>query len=224
MHIAIIMDGNGRWAKQRGLPRIRGHQEGINRIRELLEYAPRKGVDVLTLFAFSTENWRRPKEEVGFLFSAFENYLRSSVDDLDKKNIRIKVIGERGNLPKSLVEAISQTEERLKDKSGLTLLIAFNYGGRQEIVSAVKSIIRNNVSVDEINEEVVSQHLFTAGLPDPDLLIRTSGEVRISNFLLWQISYTELYFTPIFWPDFNEQEFDKAIDWFSKRKRRFGGL
>ncbi len=223
-HIAIIMDGNGRWAQAKGLARIKGHQEGIKRIEELIKYAPNKGVKYLTLYAFSTENWQRPKEEVNFLFSIFESYLRSKVKELKEYKIRLKVIGSRENLPPTLISAIEEAEEELSGFDRFFLLIAFNYGGRIEILDAVKKIIAEDISPEDLTEQLFSSFLYTHNIPDPDLLIRTSGEKRISNFLLWQVSYTELYFTDVLWPDFTEQEFDKALAEYQKRRRRFGGL
>ncbi len=223
-HIAIIMDGNGRWAVSRGLPRINGHKEGIKRIEELLRYAPTKGIKYLTLYAFSTENWRRPKEEVGFLFSAFERYLNSRRNDLKENRVRLRVIGERKGLPTNLVRAIETAEKFLADEDGLSLQICFNYGARQELVNAVRAIVRDRLKEGDITEDLFSSYLYTAGIPDPDLIIRTSGEMRLSNFLLWQASYSEFYFTDILWPDFSETEFDKALAEFSNRKRRYGGV
>ncbi len=224
MHVAIIMDGNGRWAQERGLPRIQGHREGVKRVEELVRYAPKKGVRYLTLYAFSTENWRRPKHEREFLFSMFESYLKNKRDELKRNGVQLRVIGVRNNLPKQLVDLIKETEDCLSEGSNLTLQIAFNYGGRSEIVEAVRSIINDGLKDFEVDEGVISRYLFTSGIPDPDLLIRTSGEKRLSNFLLWQSAYTELYFTSVFWPDFTEDEFDKALNEFSQRRRRFGGI
>ncbi len=224
LHVAIIMDGNGRWAENRGLPRIHGHKEGLKRVEELVRYAPGKGVKYLTLYAFSTENWKRPKSEREFLFSMFEFYLKSKRDELKGHGICLKVIGLRRNLPSRLLELVEETENYLSDGTNLFLQIAFNYGGRAEIVEAVKKIIQEKIGPEEIDEKKFEDYLFTAGIPDPDLLIRTSGEKRLSNFLLWQCAYTELYFTSVLWPDFDESEFDKALEEFSKRRRRFGGI
>ena len=223
-HIAIIMDGNGRWALSRGLPRINGHREGIKRIEGLLRYAPSRGIEYLTLYAFSTENWRRPREEVSFLFSAFENYLNTKKGELKKNHIRLRVIGQRKGLPNSLVKAIETAEEFLAKEKGLSLQICFNYGAREEIINAVKAIVRDGTKEEDITEELFSSYLYTAGIPDPDLIIRTSGEMRLSNFLLWQASYSEFYFTDVLWPDFSEEEFERALVKFSNRKRRYGGV
>ncbi len=224
MHVAIIMDGNGRWAERRGLPRIQGHREGLKRVEELVKYAPKKGVRFLTLYAFSTENWRRPPKEREFLFSLFEMYLKQKRDDLKSGGIRLKIIGLRDRLPEHLVSLIEETETYLREGNNLTLQIAFNYGGRAEIVYAVNRLLAEGKAIGRVDEEVFSQYLFTSGVPDPDLLVRTSGEMRISNFLLWQCAYTEFYFTDVLWPDFTEAEFDKALQEFSRRRRRFGGI
>ncbi len=224
MHVAIIMDGNGRWAQKRGFPRIQGHREGLKRVEELIRYAPKKGVRHLTLYAFSTENWRRPRHEREFLFSMFESYLKGKRDELKHNGVQLRIIGLRDNLPENLVDLIKETEDYLSKGSNLTLQIAFNYGGRSEIVKAVKGIINDELKDFEVDERVISRYLFTSGVPDPDLLIRTSGEKRLSNFLLWQSAYTELYFTNVFWPDFTEEEFDKALGEFFQRRRRFGGI
>ncbi len=223
MHVAIIMDGNGRWAQARGLPRIEGHRQGLKRVEELLNYAPGKGVKYLTLYAFSTENWRRPQAEREFLFSMFERYLRDKWKDLAERGVRLRVIGSRNGLPGSLVELIEETENRLASGNRLFLQIAFNYGGRDEIVNAVKRLYEKGLC-EGVDEKTFSEYLYTAGIPDPDLMIRTSGEKRISNFLLWQLAYTELYFTDVLWPDFDQAEFEKALADYSKRRRRFGGI
>ncbi len=223
MHVAIIMDGNGRWAQARGLPRIEGHRQGLKRVEELLRYAPDKGVKYLTLYAFSTENWRRPKAEREFLFSMFERYLKDRWEGLAERGVRLKVIGSRQGLPASLVELIEDTERKLSGGDSLFLQIAFNYGGRDEIVRAIRDLHEKGLCQD-VDEKIFAEYLYTAGIPDPDLMIRTSGEKRISNFLLWQLAYTELYFTDVLWPDFDEAEFEKALADYSKRRRRFGGI
>lgn len=228
-HIAIIMDGNGRWAEARGLPRTFGHREGVKRVKEIVKAAQELGIKVLTIFAFSTENWNRPKEEIDMLMRFLENYLKSNAKDLKKKNIRLNVIGRRDRIPARLTKEIEHTIKSTKDNSGFILNLALDYGGRFEIINAVKSIAkkaRGDLSFDiaKITEEYFSQHLYTNNLPDPDLLIRTSGEERISNFMLWQLSYTELYFPEKFWPDFKKRDLEEAIELFNKRKRRFGRI
>jgi undecaprenyl diphosphate synthase len=222
------MDGNGRWAKEKGLPRSAGHRAGINRIKEVIKAASELGIRVVTLFAFSTENWARPEKEVNLLMRALNNYLDSQIKELVKNNIRFKVIGREKPIPQYLLVKINKTEERTKDNTGLTLVLALNYGSRQEIIDAVKkftgSVIKGEVNSDDLDTETFANYLYTAGLPDPDLLIRTSGEMRISNFLLWQLSYTELYFPRKYWPDFGKEDLEKAIDIYQKRERRFGRI
>lgn len=228
-HIAIIMDGNGRWAEARGLPRAFGHREGIKRVKEIVKGAQELGIKVLTIFAFSTENWDRPKEEIDMLMRFLENYLKSSAKDLKKKNIRLNVMGRRDRIPARLTKEIEHTIKSTKDNSGFILNLALDYGGRFEIINAVKTITkkaREDISfdIDKLTEEYFSRYLYTNNLPDPDLLIRTSGEERISNFMLWQLSYTELYFPEKFWPDFKKRDLEEAIELFNKRKRRFGRI
>ncbi len=228
LHIAIIMDGNGRWAQQRGLPRIKGHEKGINNVREILKAAKNLGVKILTLFCFSTENWKRPKKEVDFLMKKFEYFLKKERKNLKKEKIRLKVIGNIKKLPLSLQKEIKKTQDYTSLCDEFILNLAINYGGRDEIIQATKKIIKDvekkRLNPEEINEETFKNYLYTKDIPDPDLLIRTSGEMRISNFLLWQLSYTEFYFTPKFWPDFKKEDLEEAIKEFSKRERRFGGL
>jgi len=225
-HIAIIMDGNGRWAKARGLPRTAGHREGIKRIKEIVRVAKEIGIKYLTIFAFSTENWARPKREVNFLMRYLDNFLKNQIEDLNKNNIRLLVIGKEKPLPDYLLKRIKSAQEYTKDNTGMTLIVALNYGARQEIIDAVKKyaimVKQNKEDPDSLNEEKFSSFLYTKGIPDPDLLIRTSGELRISNFLLWQISYTEFYFTKKYWPDFKEEDLLEAISEYQKRERRFG--
>jgi len=227
-HIAIIMDGNGRWAKERGLPRIAGHRQGINRTREIIKAASETGIKALTLFAFSAENWQRPKREIDMLMNALDNFLKSNIKELIKENISLKFIGRQDPLPIKVLDRIKKSVEATKDNTGLKLCLALNYGSRQEIVDAVKKImdsyLNKELSLEEIDENNFHKFLYTDGLPDPDLLIRTSGEQRISNFLLWQISYAELYFTKKYWPDFTREEFKKAIREYQRRDRRFGAL
>ncbi len=219
-HVAIIMDGNGRWARRRGLPRIMGHYQGAQVAEDIVEYATELGIKHLTLFAFSTENWNRPKEEVEALFKLLEDYLRSRREKLHELGIRVRFVGRRDRLPKTLTELMNNIEEESKENKRLVLNIAVDYGGRDEILRAVGKILRDNPRV--IDEETFSQYLDLSCSPDPDLLIRTAGEKRISNFLLWNIAYTEFYFTDTLWPDFTREEFLKAIKDFSRRKRKFG--
>jgi undecaprenyl diphosphate synthase len=225
-HIAIIMDGNGRWAKERGLGRSTGHREGIKRVKEIIKAAAELGVKVVTLFAFSTENWLRPKNEINMLMGALNRFLESEISQLDTNDIRLIVIGARQPLPDYIQTKIRQAQERTKDNQGLTLILALNYGARQEIMDAARAfgqaVSEGKARPDELDVKKFSNYLYTAGLPDPDLLIRTSGEMRLSNFLLWQLSYTELYFPKKYWPDFRKDDLEKAIQVYQKRQRRFG--
>lgn len=220
-HIAIIMDGNGRWAKQKGMPRTYGHKAGADTLRKILSYSGEIGVKYLTVYAFSTENWKRAKEEVDTLMFLFKAYLKSEKKTLMKNNVRFLVSGREEGVSKDLLKEIKKLEEETKDNTGITLNIAFNYGGRSEIVDAINKMIENNET--NITEETVGKYLYTK-IPDPELVIRTSGEMRISNFLLWQIAYSEIYVTESYWPDFNKEELIKAIENYSKRDRRFGGV
>lgn len=219
-HIAIIMDGNGRWARQRNLPRIAGHREGINSVREIVRICGELGVKVLTLYTFSAENWRRPRREVSALMRLLLVTINRELKDLNRNNVRLMVIGRIDDLPEAPRRGILKGIEYLKDNTGLILNLALSYGGRQEILDAVNSLCRSGVR--DVTEEEFSQHLYTASIPDPDLLIRTSGELRLSNFLLWQLAYTEIYVTDVLWPDFREPELIKAIEAFQGRERRFG--
>lgn len=227
-HIAIIMDGNGRWAKKRGLPRTAGHRVGINRIKEILKAANDLGIKVLTFFAFSTENWSRPKKEVDMLMRSLNSFLNREIKELDKNNIRFMVIGQDEPIPKYLQDKIKEAEDRTKDNTGTVAVLALNYGARQEIVDAVKNftsqVLKGQSNLDELSVENFSNYFYTKGLPDPDLLIRTSGEMRLSNFLLWQLCYAELYFLKKYWPDFKPRDLEKVIEVYQKRERRFGGL
>ncbi len=227
-HIAIIMDGNGRWAKSRNLNRTQGHAEGIKRVEEIVNAASRRGVKVLTLFTFSTENWSRPEHEVNVLMGMLTHVLTSKIKKLQSDNIKFQMIGRRDRIPDSVQQAIQRMVEETKNSTGLILNMAFNYGSRLEIIDAVRKISSDvkagKISSDDIDEKMIDRSLYTAGLPDPDLLIRTSGEKRISNFLLWQLSYAEFYFTEKNWPDFTEQEFEKALDDYQNRERRFGNV
>lgn len=220
-HIAIIMDGNGRWAEKRGLPRTFGHKEGADALRKIITYAGKIGVKYLTVYAFSTENWKRSKDEIDALMFLFKTYLKNEEKNIMKNNVRFLVSGRKNGVSSSLLEAIKKLEDKSRDNTGLTLNIAFNYGGRAEIINAVNSILKSGA--DNINEEDFSKYLYN-DIPDPELLIRTSGEFRISNFLLWQIAYSEIYITKALWPDFDEKELDKAIQSYNERDRRFGGV
>jgi len=227
-HVAIIMDGNGRWAKNRNLPRFQGHLEGVKRVEEITQVAESLGVKVLTLYTFSTENWDRPKNEVSMLLKTMRNALDKKTDELARSNVRLRFIGCREGVPETMVEGFERAMEKTNDCDGMTLIIAFNYGARQEILGAVRQICQDvgegRLHLDDLNEEMFGGYLYTRGIPDPDLLIRTSGEQRISNFLLWQLSYAEFYFTPKCWPDFNRDEFMKAVYEYQKRERRYGKI
>ena len=225
-HIAIIMDGNGRWAKERGLPRIAGHREGINSVREITRICGEIGVKYLTLFTFSTENWNRPKREVKALMTLLLSTIKKEIKELHKNNVKFSTIGDISILPKSTEKGIKEGIDLTFNNSGLNLILALNYGSRQEILSAVNSIItdinKKDIEIDLIDENIFSSYLYTNNCPDPDLLIRTSGELRISNFLLWQSAYTEMYLTDTYWPSFRENELFQAILDFQNRERRFG--
>ena len=225
-HVAIIMDGNGRWAKQRGLPRIEGHRRGANTLKETLRYCKNLGIKTLTAYAFSTENWGRPLGEVSFLMGLFERLLKKELKEMEEEEVCLNFIGDLGSLPPSLQQEIHHSTERTKNNQGVFFNVAINYGSRHEMIEACRTIAdkvqRGELSADVINEETISQHLYTSDSPDPDLLIRTSGEMRLSNFLLWQLAYTEIYVTDILWPDFDNQQFDRALKSFEQRDRRFG--
>jgi undecaprenyl diphosphate synthase len=225
-HIAVIMDGNGRWARQRGLPRIAGHREGVRSVRDIVEACGEIGVKYLTLYTFSTENWRRPRDEVSALMSLLLQTLRKEINDLIEKNVRLITLGEIEALPKKPRQAMEEGMEATSGNDGLVLNLALNYGGREEIVRAVQQLARKaadgEVIPESIDSRIFSRHLYTGGIPDPDLLIRTSGESRISNFLLWQLAYTEIYITDVLWPDFRRKNLWEAIRDFQKRERRFG--
>ncbi|MEA3560351.1 MAG: isoprenyl transferase [Candidatus Omnitrophota bacterium] len=227
-HIAIIMDGNGRWAKRRGLSRTFGHKTGINALKEIVKAGNELGLGVLTVYAFSTENWKRPKKEVSFLMNYLKIFLAGYKDELIKYDIRLNAIGQLRKLPALVRQELNNVVEITRANQGLVFNLALSYGGRTEIVEAVKGVVKDvedkKLKPDQINEDIFSSYLYTNGLPDPDLLIRTGGEMRISNFLLWQISYTELYVTPKFWPDFKRPDLIKAITEYNHRKRRFGGI
>jgi len=227
-HIAIIMDGNGRWAKKRGLPRRAGHREGVRAVRRVVEAAGEIGIKYLTLYVFSSENWRRPKEEVGFLMRLLEETARKEIVDLNKNNVRLTTIGRFEKLPEAAKRVLKEGIDLTSGNSGLTLILALNYGSRIEITDGVKRIAQevkdSKLAIDEIGPRLFSDYLYTAPYPDPDLLIRTSGELRISNFLLWQIAYAELFVTQTLWPDFAKKELFEAILSYQERERRFGAV
>lgn len=225
-HIAIIMDGNGRWAKRRNQPRVFGHRQGAKSVRKVVEAAARLGINNLTLYAFSTENWNRPKHEIKTLMKLLVNALKNELGLMMKNNIRLNAIGHTDMMPTNVQQELQEVLDETKENTGLVLTLALSYGARQEILRAVQEIshkVKNNIiSVENVDDNIINKHLYTQNLPDVDLLIRTSGEVRISNFLLWQIAYAELYFTDELWPDFNETSLHKAIADYQKRERRFG--
>lgn len=222
-HVAIIMDGNGRWAKQRGLPRVAGHRAGAEAVRKTLRAAVKNGVEVLTLYAFSSENWRRPEEEVSDLKGLLGYYLERELDSLAKEGVKLRLIGDYRAFGPDLTQRLERALERLQSNSRLTLVVALNYGSRAEIVNAARKIAAKGIDPESIDESAIEAELQTHGLPELDLLIRTSGEVRLSNFLLWQAAYAELIFTPTLWPDFGESEFTQAVSEYAARERRFGG-
>ena len=225
-HVAVIMDGNGRWAKNQGKPRIVGHQKGVDTLKDLLRCCKDWGIPALTAYAFSTENWGRPDAEVQFLMTLFERVLRRELAEMKEENVRIRFVGNLGDLPKSLRQEIARSMEDTKDNQGTQFTVATNYGGRQEIIQACQAIAskieQGYLSASQIDEELFEQHLYTKEISHPDLLIRTSGEMRISNFLLWQVAYAEIYVTHTLWPDFDRAEFHKALNTYQQRDRRFG--
>ena len=227
-HVAIILDGNGRWAKKRHMPRNYGHKVGADNLEQVIEDAWDLGIKYLTVYAFSTENWKRSVEEVTGLMTILRDFLRRSIEKSMKNNMRVSIIGKRDRLDKDIVAAIEELEETTKNNTGLHFIVALNYGGRDEITRAVAGIAQDykdgKLNLEDITEDFISSRLDTAGIPDPDLLIRTSGEIRTSNFLPWQISYSEFYFCNTLWPDFKKADLQKAIDYFNGRERRFGGV
>lgn len=227
-HIAIIMDGNGRWAKSRMMPRTYGHKAGVETIRKVVKEAKRLGVKYLTLYAFSTENWKRPKDEVSALMKLLVTYLRRELAELDKNDVKINTIGDISKLPEVCVAELNKSKEETKDNKSLVLTLALNYGGRADILDAVKltckDLLEGKLGIDNIDEDVFAAYLDTKDIVDPDLVVRTSGEQRLSNFLLWEIAYSEFYYTDIHWPDFDEEELQKAIYSYQNRDRRFGGV
>ncbi len=227
-HVAIILDGNGRWARKRLMPRNYGHTQGSKVVEKICEDAYKMGIEYLTVYAFSTENWRRPKEEVDALMKLLKSYLETSIKTSKKNNMKVHIIGDTSILTESIQKSIAELEEASANNTGLKLQVAINYGSRDEIIRAVKAITREvkdgHLALDHINEENFGEYLDTRGIPEPDLMIRTSGEQRLSNFLLWQSAYTELYFTDVLWPDFNKEELRKAVEYYSSRKRKFGTI
>ncbi len=227
-HIAIIMDGNGRWARQRNLMRTQGHLEGVKRAEDIIQAAQEVGIKVLTLFAFSTENWKRPRDEVSMLMKTFISVINQKMKDFDRVNVRFHFIGRRNEIPNEVLECLDKAMTLTEKNTGMVLNLALNYGGRLEILEATRRIAKDvkegKIDVEDITEETFSGYLYTRGLPDPDLLIRTSGERRLSNFLLWQLSYAELYFTEKYWPEFTKEEFFKALEDYKHRERRYGKI
>lgn len=227
-HVALILDGNGRWAKKRGLPRTMGHKEGCKTVEKTVEIAARMGIEYLTVYGFSTENWKRSAEEVGALMQLFRYYMVRLLKIASANNVRVKMIGDRRRFDSDIIDGIDRLERETKDNTGLTFVIAVNYGGRDEITRAAAKMAldcqEGRLDASQITESVMASYLDTAGMPDPDLLIRTSGEIRLSNYLLWQLAYTEIYVTDCLWPDFNQEELEKAIVQYNSRERRFGGV
>jgi undecaprenyl diphosphate synthase len=227
-HIAIIMDGNGRWAKSRGLPRMAGHHSGMKTVKRITMAADRLGVKYLTLYAFSTENWKRPKAEVEFLMKLPQEFLSIELKDLIEKNVQVRMMGHKGDLPDHTLHAVEEAIRKTANNTGLVLNFALNYGSRKEMIEAVRqvghSVQSGDLKPEEIEESHLANHLLSVGMPDPDLLIRTSGELRLSNFMLWQLAYSEMWFTDVYWPEFTEEHFHEAIQEFQRRARRYGGL
>jgi len=223
-HVAIIMDGNGRWAQSRGLPRLAGHRAGTENLRRIITACVEFGIKYLTIYAFSTENWGRPREEVDGLMHILEDVIDRELDELHQEGVRLRHIGRLERLDPKIQEKVLDAIDLTKDNTRLTLNVAFNYGGRDEIICAIQKMIRDNIKPEELKDDLVNRYLFTAGVPDPDLIIRTSGEFRVSNFLIWQGAYSEWYVTSTYWPDFDKEEFAKAWDTFGNRDRRYGLL
>jgi undecaprenyl diphosphate synthase len=223
-HVAIIMDGNGRWALSRGLPRLVGHRAGTENLRRIIRACVEFGVKYLTIYAFSTENWGRPREEIDGLMHILEDVIDKELAELHQEGVQLRHIGRLERLDPKIQEKVLDAIELTKNNQRLILNVAFNYGGRDEIICAIRKMIKDGIKPEAVDEELVNRYLFTAGTPDPDLIIRTSGELRISNFLIWQAAYSEWYVTPTYWPDFNKEEFRKVLDAYAQRDRRFGGL
>ena len=228
VHVAMIMDGNGRWAKERGMIRLQGHNAGMEALREIVRHSANIGVKYLTVYAFSTENWKRPEDEVSGIFRLLVRYVKSEIDELNRSNVRVQIIGDVSRLPEESAKAAGYAVETTKDNTGLVFSIAINYGGRAEIARAARLLAEDvragRIAPEDIDEAAVASKLYTADMPDPDLLIRTGGEHRLSNYLTWQTAYSEVYVTDVYWPDFTPEEYDKAVDWYTGRDRRYGGL
>lgn len=228
VHVAVIMDGNGRWAKKRFLPRAAGHRAGMYKVKTIIRMSSDIGIKHLTLYAFSTENWKRPKEEVGALMSLLIEFLQKELDEMHERGVVFRTIGDISKLPQAVIDVLENAKQKTRNNTGLTLNIALNYGSRIEIANAVKQIAAEvkagTLAIEDITQDTVSGHLETAGQPDPDFMIRTSGEERLSNYLLYQLAYAEFYFTPVYWPDFDEHEYEKALLEYQNRQRRYGGL
>ena len=223
-HVAMIMDGNGRWALSRGLPRLAGHKAGTENLRRVIRASPKFGIKYLTIYAFSTENWGRPPEEVRGLMYILEDVIDRELNELHNEGVQVRHIGRLERLAPSIQEKVLHAIEITKDNSRLVVNVAFNYGGRDEIVNAIQNIMKDGIPAEEVTDELVSRYLYTAGVPDPDLIIRTSGELRVSNFLIWQAAYSEWYVTPTYWPDFDEAEYRRALEAFASRDRRYGSV
>jgi len=223
-HVAIIMDGNGRWAKARGLPRLAGHRAGTENLRPILEASAEFGIKILTIWAFSTENWRRPDEEVKGLLRILQRMLQRELKELDKQGVQLRHLGRLDRMPERLQRQVREAIEQTKDNTRIILNVAFDYGGRAEVVQAVQRLIGDGISAETVDEPLLSRYMYTAGQPDPDLIIRTSGELRTSGFMLWQSAYSEYYITPTFWPDFDREELYRALLAYGQRNRRFGGI
>ena len=221
-HLGIIIDGNRRWAKEKGLPVLEGHRQGYKKIKEVLKWCKRKGIKIVTLYAFSTENWNRAPVEVNFLMTLLNSGLKKEIKELDKEGIKLQIIGQKERLTPELQKTIKKAEESTKNNKEMVVSLAISYGGRAEIVKAVRKIVKEGISPEEVDESKIGDYLYTSGLPDPDLIIRTSGEQRLSNFLIWQSAYSELYFTKKYWPDFTEKDLDKVLKDYAHRQRRFG--
>ncbi|SHN15454.1 isoprenyl transferase [Roseibium suaedae] len=227
-HVALIMDGNGRWAKERGLPRSEGHRHGLDALRRIIRHGVRIGLEYITIYSFSSENWSRPASEVSFLMSLLRRFVQRDLSEIHQANVRIRVIGDRQGLEPGIRALLNEAEELTKANSGMTLVVAFNYGSRDEIARAARSLAKDmaegRIALEDITPDAIAGRLDTAGIPDPDLIVRTSGEMRLSNFLMWQAAYSEFYFCDTYWPDFDEAALDRAIADFSSRERRFGGV
>ncbi len=223
-HVAFIMDGNGRWAENHGLPRLEGHRAGVSNVHPILKSLNNRGIEYITLYAFSTENWNRPDDEVNGLFHLLENIIDEEARELHKKGVRIRHVGRLEGLPRELQDAIERAVNLTAENKGMTLGVALNYGGREEILNAIRRVIDDKTGAEKVDEKIFRRYLYDSDFPDVDLVVRTGGEIRTSNFLIWQAAYAEYYFTPVLWPDFNEEELKKALQAYSQRQRRFGGL